>query len=263
MTKTFLRFTASLLIPFVILAGCSGDTFRSAVDGISDKTREQVGIFDDPGGHHVIIVHPGLAETDAFLEEVQPAVERAAEAGAQLDVLIVNDANAAAAVAVPLPAAGDLAMEAQNEPARVAERSENITAVMTAIALNLPPTATEAGPADVFGALVRGVSMASDQSPSTVTVITGGGLHRTVAIDLLAAFDDGTPPDELVQLLPKAAGPEVVVEIRGAGLFPGLSPAPALELTGLIHETWKLWCLDHRDRLAGCSINGIELGTLS
>ncbi len=254
-----------LTLTALLLASCSQDQVGEAAGGWLDEAGEQVGVYDDAGGRHVIVVHPGFAPTEHLLADVEVAVERAAADGATLDVLLLTDANAASAEQVVLPNRGELAMVGGNDPARRTEQTENVRSVMEAITTSLSQATplTESTGADLFGAVVGAAATASsaDNGRGVVTVVTGGGLHRTDDVDLLKAHEDAIGAEQVAAELPIVATiGDIELDVRGAGLFPGLNPAPAKALTELITETWIHWCESRADALTTCRINGVDYG---
>jgi outer membrane protein OmpA-like peptidoglycan-associated protein len=246
-------------------SACTQEQLAGSADHFVEKGGEQIGIYDDPGGHHIIVIHQGMAEYGTLVDDIELAVTDAADDGAQLDVVVVGGANAATAVDVPLPDGGDLRLQSANDTTRERERQGHVDATMEAVGLVLG-TAPERAPgaADLFGAVDDAFNEVSGASPAKVTLITGGGVHRTGKVDLMTAYDNGVAASEIVGALPTlsdvagGSNPWILVDVRGVGQFAGTDPAPAIDFTELLDETWGHWCAGQSHAVASCRVNGVE-----
>ncbi|MGH9230735.1 MAG: hypothetical protein ACRD07_18740 [Acidimicrobiales bacterium] len=197
----------------------------------------------------VLIVHVGDADPGQIRGDVRDLVMAAAHDGARLEVYALDSGSAASMSQVVLSDeanGGNFVLTGGNQRYRDQEALRYADLVMRDLdALFDTATASPTG-ADVIGAIVYGVA-AVDRLPgdgsATVSLITGGGVHRTRALDLVA---EEVSPENAAEVAsrvePLAVPAGVVVEVRGVGRFEGAIPPVDPQFAQGVRMFWEVLC---------------------
>ena len=228
--KNTLTFITVIVAGFCLAAGCG------AVSGAKEAV---VGPPDDAGLRRTIIIDPGYQPLDRILTLTEETVEDSAHSGHRIQVLLIDGGNASSARQVDLAEAngGDLRRQARNGPGRSEEAERNAQAVIQAIQAQLVDFSYTGSGADLFGAIGRATSglPGADQ----VVLITGGGVHRTVELDVVRDYQQKS---ELLAAIPAIAAPDTDLIVLGAADFTGSTPAPTREFTDTVASLWQQAC---------------------
>ena len=230
-----------LLCVLILAAGC----------GLADDARELVsGAPEDSDFQRTLVIDLGHAEEDDIMRRTAPVVEDSAKSGHRVKILIASGGNSGSFPTVDLSdvGGGDLRRRASNELGREEEATENAEAVMQAIRAEFGTLAKADSPGagsgiDLFGAIRRAAT--SPITPDQVVVITGGGVHRTAELDLLAGY--GRVSD-LFDDIPRVEAPETDVVVLGVGDFSGSGVVPSMAFTDAVVALWEAACATWRVR---------------
>jgi hypothetical protein len=201
--------------------------------------------------HVVLIIHRGEAGLEQVLRDTREAVSEAAGEGALLEVYLLDSGSAASMTRVELSEevnGGDLVLTGANDVFREAEARRYTDLLMSELEPLIAQAQVSPTGADLFGAVPAGVdavqrSSGQEGREGRVVLVTGGGVHRTAELDLVAAgLTAETAAQITARIEPLDLPPGVRVEIYGVGRFEG-AVAPVdpgfAEGVGLV---WKGWC---------------------
>lgn len=197
----------------------------------------------------VLIVHKGDADAAQVRRDVQEVVAAAAHGGARLEVYALDSGSAASMSQVPLSDranSGNLVLTGENRAYRDQEALRYTELVMRDLDLLFDTAASSPTGSDLMGAVDFGV-MAVDSlpgdGPATVSVITGGGVHRTGALDLVAAEVSPENAGQVAaEVEPLDVPADVVVELRGVGRFEGATPPVDPRFAAGVRAFWEALC---------------------
>lgn len=215
---------------------------------VSDVAASATGSFTGERGDVVLIIDPGFVAADAVIAAAEPTIERAAEQGASLKVLLVSGGSASSMETIDLGTEannGDFEPESKNGVNRQKEADRVRGAAMSAIATAVRNSSAGSTGADLIGAINRGIAMEASADPSEprmVVLVTGGGVHRTESLDFAnPALSTATVSERLsgISIDPPAG---VDVRIVGAGAFPGVSPVPDPDFAQAVTAAWSQIC---------------------
>ncbi len=208
-------------------------------------------------GRRVLVIDEGHVPPEQLIRMVEPVVAEAAADGATIRVLLVTGGSSAAATEVDLSAAngGDFTPKGKNPPAWRDEAANNAAAANDAISAALAASEPDGTGADLLGALADAARLAPrlpGKGDPEVIGITGGGVHRTVALDLLAVEWESTTPEEVAAQAAVLEAPDVSLWVIGAGRFPGVQPPPSVSFAQGVRLFWVEVC--ERSATASCSV---------
>jgi hypothetical protein len=199
----------------------------------------------------VLIVHRGDADAAQVRRDVQEVVAGAAMEGARLEVYALDSGSAASMSQVPLSDeanGGDLVLTGENRAYRDQEARRYMELVLRDLEPLFDATASSPTGSDVIGAVRFGVMEVHSlrgRGPATVSVITGGGVHRTGALDLVAAKVSPENAAQVAAGIPRLDIPsDVVVELRGVGRFEGAIPPVDPQFAAGVRVFWEELCRD-------------------
>ena len=219
-------------------AGCAAttDVASKAAGGVEEAF---TGLPADPGLRRTVIIDPGYQPLNRVLKTATAVVEDSAGAGHRLSIRLVDGGNASSLREVDLSAVndGDLRREASNGPGRREEAQHNAEAVTYAMRAELSDFAYTGSGADLFGAIGR--AAASRVTPDQVVLITGGGVHQTAGLNLVADYQRVA---ELTDTLPVLAAPDTDLVVIGVADFTGAETTPTIAFTDAVVELWETAC---------------------
>ena len=227
----------SLSLLFVMLAG-------AACTSVLDQPRS------DSQSRVVLIVHRGDSDVAQVQADAREVVSAAAQEGARIAVYALDTGSAASMSQIMLSDeanGGNFVLTGGNQRYRGREALHYADVVMRDLGPVLQPTTTPSKTgADLIGAVAFGIA-AVDRLPgnglATVSVVTGGGVHRTVDLDLVAM---GVTPENAVQIahqMPPLDMPTgIVVELRGVGRFQGAIPPVEPRFAHGVRAFWEALC---------------------
>jgi hypothetical protein len=196
----------------------------------------------------VLIVHSGDAAADQVRGDVNDVVAAAAQEGARLEVYVLDSGSAASMSHVALSAeanGGDFVLTGGNQRYRDQEARRYTDVVMQDLdpAFDAPSSPTGA---DVVGAIAFGIS-AVERLPgagaATVSLVTGGGVHRTASLDLATANVTPESATRIAsQIEPLDVPSGIVVELRGVGRFEGANPPVDPQFAHGVRVFWEALC---------------------
>jgi hypothetical protein len=196
----------------------------------------------------VMIIHSGDAAAAQVRGDVDDVVAAAAHDGARLAVYVLDSGSAASMSQVALSDeanGGDFVLTGGNQRYRDQEARRYADVVMRELDPVFDASSSPTG-ADVVGAVTFGVAAVdrlTGDGPATVSVITGGGVHRTVALDLVAA--DVTPENAARiagQIEPLVLPAGIAVELHGVGRFEGAIPPVDPQFAQGVRMFWEALC---------------------
>ena len=242
----------------VLCAGCA------ATRDVTSKAAGEVegafsGLPEDLGLRRAVIIDPGYQPLNLVLDTATAVVEDSAGAGHRLSIHVVDGGNASSLRDVDLSAAndGDLRREARNGPGRREEAERNAHAVTDAIRAHLSDFAYTGSGADLFGAVGRAAS--GRPAPDQVVLITGGGVHQTAGLDLVA---DYRQVEDLADAIPRLTAPDTALVVIGVADFSGAETTPTIEFTDAVAEMWEAACLAWQLRECTLASDAAVLETL-
>ena len=236
----------SLATLIALLAGC---------DAKSGAKSMVVGPSEDKGLGRTIVVDPGYQSLSMVEKRVESVIADSAAAGNRIRIVIVDSGNSSAWTPVDLSAAndGDLRRTASNSHGRSKEQRNNVDTVMAAVRSALASSSSDGTGADLFGAIRRAVKNSETRQ---VVLITGGGVHQSSDLDMIAAYHDmiagHTELADLLPSIPTVVGPDTEVFVLGAGDFSGVPEAPPIDFTEAVATLWQEAC--HRWELRSCHL---------
>jgi hypothetical protein len=197
----------------------------------------------------VLIVHRGESDVAQVRRDVQEVVAAAAGDGARIEVYALESGSAASMSQVPLSDevnGGNLVLTGQNQAYRNQEARRYTELVLRDLDPLLDTTPSSPTGSDVIGSVGFGVGAVrslSGAGPASVSVITGGGVHRTGALDLVAVQ---VSPENAAQVAASVPGldipSDVVVELRGVGRFEGAIPPVDPQFAAGVRAFWEELC---------------------
>ena len=197
------------------------------------------GPAEDPGLRRTVIIDPGYQPLSRALESAEAVAEDSAGAGHRLSVSIVDSGNASRLRDVDLSSAngGDLRRQSRNGPSRTKEAEHNAQAVTAAIRGELDAFSYTGSGADLFGAIGRAAT--GRPAPDQVVLITGGGVHQTADLNLVADYGRVA---HLVEAIPALVAPDTELVIVGVADFTGSETTPTIEFTDAVNHLWESAC---------------------
>lgn len=228
---------AVLAVLALLLSGCGAAS--SAASGVRQAA---FGLDPDPGVRRTVVVEPGYWSKGDIRSELQRIVQQSADRGQILTMLFVDGGNASSAQRVDLSEVngGDLRRHAESPTGRQTEADKNTAAVMSAVDRELQEFAYTGTGVDLFGAIERAIgSPQSSTRPSEVVVLTGGGVHQSATLDLVAGFND---VDRLVDNLPPLDASHVSLLVIGVNDFREAEEDPSTLFTETIQNVWDAGC---------------------
>jgi hypothetical protein len=176
-------------------------------------------------------------------------VAAAANDGARLEVYALDSGSAVSMSQVPLSDevnGGDLVLTGENQAYRNQEARHHGELVMRDLGSLLDATASSPTGSDVIGGVRFGINAVlslSGVGPATVSVVTGGGVHRTGALDLVAARVSPENAALVAAGVPSLEIPSgVVVELWGVGRFEGANPPVDPQFAAGVRMFWEELC---------------------
>ena len=222
----------------MLCAGCA--TTKEIASKAADGVEEAVGgPSEDPGLRRTVIIDPGYQPLSRALESAEAVADDSAGAGHRLAVRIVDSGNASSLRDVDLSSAngGDLRRQSRNGPGRREEAEHNARAVTAAIRDELDDFSYTGSGTDLFGAIERSAS--GRPAPDQVVLITGGGVHQTADLNLVADYDRVA---QLVKAIPPLVAPDTELVIVGVADFTGSETTPTIEFTDAVTHLWESAC---------------------
>lgn len=230
----------ALAAVFALLCmGCAtaGEVASSAAGGVEEAF---TGPPEDPGLRRTVIIDPGYQPLDRVLKTTEAVVEDSAGAGHRLSIRLVDGGNASSLRDVDLSSVndGDLRREASNGPGRNEEAERNAEAVTGIVRAELADFAYTGSGADLFGAIDR--TAAGRLAPDQIVLITGGGVHQTSELNLVADYQQVA---ELTHTIPVLTAPDTDLVVIGVADFTGTETTPTIEFTDAVTELWEAACV--------------------
>jgi hypothetical protein len=197
-----------------------------------------------PVGETIIVLDRGYVGPANLQVWVDEALSDAVKRGSTTEVWMISNGSASTMTRVALPNQGEFKTTAQNGPARALERDEMKAkaseALMTALTNTSSAEASLTG-TDLLGGLEAGIGRLTDLSaPSTLYLITGGGVHATAQFDL---YKDDLEAMPVWKPTFTGNGQKdfLTIKLLGVGLFPGVSSIDNL-LVGKVVKFWSDRC---------------------
>jgi hypothetical protein len=198
--------------------------------------------------HVVLIIHRGEAGLEQVLRDTEEAVLAAASEGGRLDVYLLDSGSAASMRRIDLSErvnGGDFRLKGANDRFRMAEARRYTYLTMSELEPLIAQARTSPTGADLFGAVPAGVDAVGRTAAGEgrVVLVTGGGVHRTAALDLVAA--DVTPETAAqvaAQIPPLELPAGIGVEIYGVGRFEGAATPVLPRFAAGVTIVWETWC---------------------
>ena len=219
-------------------ASCAAtkEAASKAAGGVEDAF---VGLPADPGLRRTVIIDPGYQPLNRILHTAKVVVEDSAGAGHRLSVRLVEGGNASSLRDVDLSPVnhGDLRRKARNGPGRREEAERNAEAATGAIRAELYDFSYTGSGSDLFGAIGRAAAVRP--APDQVVLVTGGGVHQTAGLDLVA---DYRRVADLAGAIPALAAPETDLVVIGVADFTGAETTPTIEFTDAVAGLWSAAC---------------------
>jgi hypothetical protein len=219
---------STLLAPVMLLSAACGAP-AAAIKGLNEAR----GQFTGPQGRIVLVINPGVAPQQLLRSGLDPVIAQAATDGARVQALVLNGGSAASMVNVGFSAAaggGDFYPPGANPAAWRLTATNFASAAMVDLGPALTPDqALAATGNDLAGALQVALTTVREMpgsGPLQVVVITGGGVQRTAALDLIAAQVSPANAAALAQKVPPITPDGIDVEMVGVGQFPGMPVDP-------------------------------------
>lgn len=222
----------------LVCTGCAAtkEVASTAAGGVEEAFS---GLPEDPGLRRTVIIDPGYQPLNRVLKTAEAVIGDSADAGHRLSIHLVDGGNASSLRDVDLSSAndGDLRREARNGPGRREEAERNAEAVTDAVRAELADFSYTGSGADLFGAIDR--VTASRIAPEQVVLITGGGVHQTAELNLVADYQQVA---ELAQAIPLLVAPGTELVVIGVADFTGAETTPTAEFTDAVDELWEAAC---------------------
>ena len=230
---------SALVAAFALICmGCAtaNEVASKATGGVEEAF---TGLPEDPGLQRTVIIDPGYQPLNRVLKTTAAVVVDSADAGHRLSIRLVDGGNASSLRDVDLSSVndGDLRREARNGPGRREEAERNAEAVTDAVRAELSDFAYTGSGADLFGAIDR--AAAGRVAPDQVVLITGGGVHQTAGLNVVADYQQVA---DLVDTIPGLAAPDTDLVVIGAADFTGAETTPTIEFTDAVTQLWEAAC---------------------
>jgi hypothetical protein len=228
----------------VLLLVVAGAACAPGADGSQPDSQPRV----------LLIIHSGDAAGEQVRGDVNDVVAAAAQDGARLAVYVLDSGSAASMSQVVLSDesnGGDFVLIGGNQRYRDQEARRYSDIVMQDLDPVFDGPSSPTG-ADVVGAISFGISAVErlpGDGPATVSLVTGGGVHRTVSLDLAAAEVTPESATRIAgQIEPIDVPAGIVVELRGVGRFEGAIPPVDPQFAQGVRVFWEAVC-------SGCVLN--------
>ena len=242
----------------LICAGCAtaNDVASKAAGGVEEAF---TGLPEDPGLRRTVIIDPGYQPLHRVLRTAAAVVADSANAGHRLTVRLVDGGNASSLRDMDLSAVndGDLRREARNGPGRSEEAERNAEAVTVALQAELSDFAYTGSGSDLFGAIHR--AAVGGVTPDQIVLITGGGVHQTEELNMVADYRQIA---DLVETIPGLTAPDTDLVVLGAADFSGSETTPTIEFTDAVTQLWEAACTVWQFRECVLATDTAVLGTL-
>jgi hypothetical protein len=197
----------------------------------------------------VLIVHRGDADVAQVRADARDVVSGAAQEGARIAVYALDSGSAASMSQIVLSDeanGGNFVLTGGNQRYRDREALRYADLVMSDLDPVFQPTKPSKTGADLIGAVAFGVAAVDrlpGDGPAAVSLVTGGGVHRTVDLDLVAV---GVTPENAIQISrqspPLDKPTDIVVELRGVGRFEGATPPVEPQFAHGVRAFWEALC---------------------
>ena len=249
------------LVVAVLALVCTGCATANEVASKAAGGAEEafVGLPEDPGLRRTVIIDPGYQPLHRVLKTAAAVVADSANAGHRLTIRLVDGGNASNLRDVDLSAVndGDLRREARNGPGRSEEAERNAEAVTVALQAELSDFAYTGSGADLFGAIAR--AAVGGITPDQIVLITGGGVHQTEELNLVADYRQVA---DLFETIPGLTAPDTDLVVFGAADFSGAETTPTIEFTDAVSQLWEAACTSWKFRECVLATDTAVLGTL-
>lgn len=198
-----------------------------AVLGTSCSTvSAALGQFDGDRRIVALVIDSGYATSAELMSAIEPTVEATASEGGNLRAFVVTSGSAGSTRELSFSdeaGGGDFAPDGANQHAWDEAAVRFTEAALDDIESELA-TSSGASPtgADLVGALNDAIDLAEASASGRrahAVLVTGGGVHRTADLDLVASRVSVDNAAELAQAAPLRLVDDVDVEIVGAGRF--------------------------------------------
>lgn len=239
------KIAAGLLVGTAAITGCSGDVSERVTKVVGGAA----GQFQGDGRRTVLVIETGGGASPArLLADAEPVLEETARAGGTVQALLLGSGSAASMTKVPLSNDGDFAPLGRNQGAWTKEAQDYADAAVREVDAALQRAAGNSPTgADLVGAVTRGVAVArempgNDDAPRQVVLVTGGGVHRTARLDLVA---ENVTPSTAPALAARAGSidpGEVTVTLMGVGRFDGVVPPVDPVFADGVRAFWERVC---------------------
>ncbi len=240
-----MKIMAGSVLATAAVTGCSG--------GVSERIKEVVGEaageFRGDRPRTVLVIQTGGAASPArLLADAEPVLAETAREGGAVRVLVLSSGSAASMTEVRLPRGGDFTPVGRNQAAWTKEAQDYADAADREVDAALQRAAGNSPTgADLVGAVTRGVAVArempgDDDAPRQVVLVTGGGVHRTARLDLVA---ENVTPSTASALAARAGSidpGEVTVALMGVGRFDGVVPPVDPVFADGVRAFWERVC---------------------
>lgn len=210
--------------------------------------KEAVGQFSGNHQRVVLVIDRGYGTPDELIRAITPTVQATVDEGGRLSAYVVGGGSVGALQPVVFAddaGGGDFDPPGSNRDAwREAARTFQ-HAVLRDLAEAIEKAPTSSTGSDLVGSLNRAIdelTSAGSGRPRIAVLVTGGGVHRTEAVDLVNPPVTPATAAELAAQVPLRLDPSIDVRVIGVGSFPEVDPPLSIEFVDGVEAFWAALC---------------------